>query len=118
MHALRFHEFGGFDKLNLETIPDPQPGAGEVVVVTRDPSVAVTGLLYCVLAPTCRPWDKSRGRPVAVMVREADGLSWLSRVKGAPSCLAAMLRGDVGTRSRGQTHIRARSRPSGQAQRG
>jgi NADPH:quinone reductase len=39
MHALRFHEFGGFDKLKLETIPDPQPGAGEVVVRVRAASV-------------------------------------------------------------------------------
>jgi NADPH:quinone reductase-like Zn-dependent oxidoreductase len=39
MHALRFHEFGGFDKLNLETVPDPQPRAGEVVVRVRAASV-------------------------------------------------------------------------------
>jgi NADPH:quinone reductase len=39
MRALRFHEFGGFEKLNLQTIPDPQPGAGEVVVRVRAASV-------------------------------------------------------------------------------
>jgi NADPH2:quinone reductase len=39
MHALRFHEFGGFEKLKLETVPDPQPGAGEVVVRVRAASV-------------------------------------------------------------------------------
>lgn len=32
MKALRFHEFGGFDKLQLETLPDPDPRPGEVVV--------------------------------------------------------------------------------------
>ena len=40
MQALRFHEFGGFDKLSLETVPDPQPGAGEVVVRVRAASVS------------------------------------------------------------------------------
>lgn len=35
MQALRFHEFGGFEKLSVETIPDPQPKADEVVVKVR-----------------------------------------------------------------------------------
>lgn len=32
MKAIRVHEFGGPEKLILEELPDPQPGAGEVVV--------------------------------------------------------------------------------------
>ncbi len=39
MQALRFHEFGGFEKLKLETIPDPKPKAGEVVVRVRASSI-------------------------------------------------------------------------------
>ena len=39
MQALRFHAFGAFDKLQVETIPDPRPGAGEVVVRVRAASV-------------------------------------------------------------------------------
>ncbi len=44
MQALRFHEFGHFDKLRLETLPDPHPGPNELVVRIRaaslDPSDA------------------------------------------------------------------------------
>src|SRR5580700_2265733 len=40
MQALRFHEFGGFEKLKLETIPDPQPKADEVVVQVRAASLS------------------------------------------------------------------------------
>ena len=32
MKALRFHEFGGRDKLVVESVPDPVAGPGEVVV--------------------------------------------------------------------------------------
>ena len=32
MQALRFHEFGSFEKLKVETVSDPQPKPGEVVV--------------------------------------------------------------------------------------
>ena len=32
MQAIRVHEFGGTDRLRLETVPDPVAGAGEVVV--------------------------------------------------------------------------------------
>jgi NADPH2:quinone reductase len=32
MHAIRVHETGGPDVLRLETIPDPEPGPGEVLV--------------------------------------------------------------------------------------
>lgn len=39
MKALRFHEFGGFDKLQLETLPDPDPRPGEVVVQVRAASL-------------------------------------------------------------------------------
>ena len=39
MQALRFHEFGGFDKLNVETLPDPQPKPGELVVRVRAASL-------------------------------------------------------------------------------
>ena len=39
MQALRFHEFGSFDKLRVETLPDPQPKPGEVVVRIRAASL-------------------------------------------------------------------------------
>src|SRR5271156_1612742 len=39
MQALRFQEFGGFDKLKVEAIPDPQPKPGEVVVRIRAASL-------------------------------------------------------------------------------
>ena len=39
MQALRFHEFGAFDKLRLENLPDPRPGPGEVVVRVRAASL-------------------------------------------------------------------------------
>ena len=39
MQALRFHEFGGFDKLKIENVPDPRPGAGELVVRVRAASL-------------------------------------------------------------------------------
>ncbi len=32
MRALRFHEFGNFDNLTVEDLPDPSPSRGEVVV--------------------------------------------------------------------------------------
>ncbi len=40
MQALRFHEFGGFDELKVEAIPDPQPRPGEVVVRVRAASLS------------------------------------------------------------------------------
>src|ERR1700689_4871248 len=40
MQALRFHEFGSFDKLRIEAIPDPQPKPGEVVVRMRAASLS------------------------------------------------------------------------------
>jgi NADPH:quinone reductase len=40
MHALRFHEFGSFEKLKVETISDPQPKKGEVVVRVRAASLS------------------------------------------------------------------------------
>ena len=40
MQALRFHEFGAFDKLKVEAIPDPQPKPGEVVVRVRAASLS------------------------------------------------------------------------------
>jgi NADPH:quinone reductase-like Zn-dependent oxidoreductase len=39
MRALRFQEFGSFDKLKVETLPDPKPNAGEVVVRVHAASV-------------------------------------------------------------------------------
>jgi NADPH:quinone reductase len=39
MQALRFHEFGGFDRLKIETLPDPQPGGDELVVRIRAASL-------------------------------------------------------------------------------
>jgi NADPH:quinone reductase-like Zn-dependent oxidoreductase len=39
MQALRFHEFGGFEKLKVESIPDPKPAAGEVIVRVRAASL-------------------------------------------------------------------------------
>ncbi len=39
MQALRFHEFGGFEKLKVETLPDPQPKPGEIVVRVRAASL-------------------------------------------------------------------------------
>lgn len=35
MRALRFHQFGSFDNLKMETLPDPQPKPDEVVVRIR-----------------------------------------------------------------------------------
>ncbi|MGN6594184.1 MAG: NADP-dependent oxidoreductase [Terriglobales bacterium] len=35
MKAVRFHEFGGSDKLKIEELPRPQPQAGEVLVGIR-----------------------------------------------------------------------------------
>ena len=35
MRAIRVHQLGGPDVLTLETIPDPKPGAGEVLVRVR-----------------------------------------------------------------------------------
>jgi NADPH:quinone reductase len=40
MQALRFHEFGSFEKLQVESIPDPQPKPGEVVVRVRAASLS------------------------------------------------------------------------------
>jgi NADPH:quinone reductase-like Zn-dependent oxidoreductase len=39
MQALRFHEFGSFDKLKVETLPDPQPKPDELVVRVRAASL-------------------------------------------------------------------------------
>ena len=39
MRALRFHQFGGFEQLKLETLPDPQPRPDEVVVQVRAASL-------------------------------------------------------------------------------
>lgn len=39
MQALRFHEFGSFDGLKIETLPDPQPGPNELVVHIRAASL-------------------------------------------------------------------------------
>jgi NADPH:quinone reductase len=39
MQALRFHEFGSFDKLKLETLPDPHPRPDELVVRIRAASL-------------------------------------------------------------------------------
>ena len=35
MKAIRVHEFGGPEVLRLEDVPDPQPGAGQVLVRVR-----------------------------------------------------------------------------------
>jgi NADPH:quinone reductase len=40
MQALCFHEFGSFEKLKVETLPDPQPKPGEVVVRIRAASLS------------------------------------------------------------------------------
>src|SRR5580704_14268729 len=39
MQALRFHEFGSFENLKVETMPNPQPKLGEVVVRIRAASL-------------------------------------------------------------------------------
>jgi len=39
MQALRFHQFGAFENLRVESLPDPRPGAGEVVVHIRAASL-------------------------------------------------------------------------------
>jgi NADPH:quinone reductase-like Zn-dependent oxidoreductase len=39
MQALRFHEFGSFEKLKVESVPDPQLGSGEVLVRVRAASL-------------------------------------------------------------------------------
>ncbi len=35
MKAVRFHEYGDFDVLGIEEVPDPQPGPGEVLLRVR-----------------------------------------------------------------------------------
>ncbi len=40
MKTLRFHKFGSFDNLTVETVPDPQPKPGEVVVRVRAASLS------------------------------------------------------------------------------
>lgn len=40
MQSLRFHEFGSFEKLKVESVPDPQPKPGEVVVRIRAASLS------------------------------------------------------------------------------
>ena len=35
MKAIRVHSFGGPEVLQLETVDDPTPGPGEVVIVLR-----------------------------------------------------------------------------------
>jgi NADPH2:quinone reductase len=40
MQTLRFHKFGSFDQLKAETVPDPQPKPGEVVVRVRAASLS------------------------------------------------------------------------------
>jgi len=40
MQALRFHEFGSFENLKVETMPNPQPKLGEVVVRIRAASLS------------------------------------------------------------------------------
>lgn len=35
MHAIQIHEHGGPEKLTLETVPDPEPATGQVVVAAR-----------------------------------------------------------------------------------
>lgn len=39
MKAIRVHEFGGPEKLVLEEVPDPKPGAGEVLVEVKSAGV-------------------------------------------------------------------------------
>jgi plastocyanin len=39
MRALRFHQFGSFDNLKIETLPNPQPKSDEVVVGIRAASL-------------------------------------------------------------------------------
>ena len=39
MKAVRIHEFGGPDVLRLETLPDPEPAAGEVLIAVEAASV-------------------------------------------------------------------------------
>ena len=39
MQALRFYEFGGFEKLKVESVPDPKPKPGEMVVRVRAASL-------------------------------------------------------------------------------
>src|ERR1700756_865363 len=39
MQALRIHEFGSFEKLRVESLPDPRPDGGDVVVRVRAASL-------------------------------------------------------------------------------
>jgi NADPH:quinone reductase len=47
MRAWRCHEFGDYRNLTIEDLPDPEPGAGEVLVGVRAAGVSFVEMLMC-----------------------------------------------------------------------
>jgi NADPH:quinone reductase-like Zn-dependent oxidoreductase len=76
--AVVFHEFGGLDTLQLEEVPDPKPGPGEVLI-----DIAATALNHLDI-------DGGRGSPGSRSSRRS---SSASRSSGASPRSARASRG-------------------------